>query len=186
MTKLEKLHTFLFNTENPTVAQYKEIVEELSGLKLPDSCNDFYIQPASTKFHGVHICGLARHSLFVYYYALKLAPAFNMKEEDIDPIACIFHDLCKVGMYDYDKHMAYTPKVSSDYITIQHGPETLRRLFHLGLTLSKAWEFAVAYHMGSFGLGPDAQRDYSKAVQKYPEVLLLHTADMMASQLSNE
>lgn len=174
----------LETNQNLSVADYKALVEKFTGVTLPEEYEDFYTSPASTKYHGAKMHGLVRHSLLVYYFANKLAEAFGV--EEINPIACIFHDLCKVGAYKFKNPTDWGQAIqyNKDHIIIQHGPESLRRLYHLGITLPEAWEFAVAYHMGAF-LDKDAQT-YSEACEKYPEVLLLHTADMMASHLCKE
>ena len=159
---------------------YKEYVHEITGITLPESMKDFYTGPASTKFHGSNPYGLIQHSLCVYKCALDLATAFNMKENEINPIACIFHDLCKANAY---KPVAtgYGYAYNSDMIVLPHGSESVIRLRNLGIVLPVSWELAVAYHMGAFNPG-DIQ-NYSNACKKYKEVLLLHTADMMATSI---
>ena len=136
--------------------------------------SDFLTCPASTKFHGAYEGGLFDHSLAVYESVLKLAPIM-----DVDLIcvpAVIFHDLCKVGKY---KESAGKYVYNNVSVQLHHGTESLRRLFMCDVYLPEAWQFAVAYHMGAF----DGDNDYGTACSKYPEVLLLHTADMMASKL---
>lgn len=174
----------LESNQNIDEEGYKKLVEKFTGVVLPEEYAEFYTSPASTKYHGAKRYGLVRHSLLVYYYANVLAEAFGV--EEIDAKACIFHDLCKVGAYRFKDPTEWGQAIqyNKDHIIIQHGPESLRRLYHLGITLPEPWEFAVAYHMGAF-LDKDAQT-YSEACEKYPEVLLLHTADMMASHMCKE
>ena len=148
-----------------------------SVTKVLDEYPEFLTSPASTKFHGAYEGGLFDHSMAVYENLLKLAPVF-----DIDLIcipAVIFHDLCKVGKYKFDQK---TGKYQYDYSVVQlhHGPESLRRLFMCGIYVPEQWQFAISYHMGAF----DGDNDYGNACEKYKEVLLLHTADMMASKIN--
>lgn len=143
---------------------------------------EFIHSPASAKYHGAYDGGLFDHSIAVYECAINLASAFNMDYEYIDPIACIFHDLCKVGSYGYNtSDHKYFYK---DNLGLPHGSESLRRILKSGIPISNEnWEFAVAYHMGAFNANNEDTINFGKMCEKYPEVLLLHTADMMASKL---
>lgn len=180
---MNKLETFL--ATNHTTEEYVKLVEEITGWKFPKGTElyNFYEAPASTKFHGAYVNGLVIHSLYVYYCALRLCAAFSMKPEDVDPYACIFHDLVKVNLYEPLKFgTGYS--YNKDAITLPHGSESLRRILKTGIKLkSVAWEMAVAYHMGAFE--HDNMTMYGNACEKYKEVLLLHTADMMATKIYN-
>lgn len=165
---------------------YMDLVEEITSVKFDKlhPAYGFYTSPASTKFHGAHECGLVIHSITVYHCALLLAKSFQMNEEDIDANACIFHDLVKVGCYQpkpsYNGVKIYD--FNRDKIMLPHGSESLRLMNKYNIKISNdAWEFAVAYHMGAFE--KDNMEMYSKACDKYKEVLLLHTADMMATKI---
>lgn len=166
-----------------SVSEYQAIILKNTGIIFDKThpMYNFYEAPASTKFHGSFQGGLALHSLTVYYSALKLAPSFEIKLEDIDANACIFHDLVKVNSYIPLKiGSGYT--YNKDIITIPHGSESLRRMHRYNIPLStEAWEIAVAYHMGAFE--SDNMSRYGDACEKYKEVLLLHTADMMATKI---
>ena len=167
---------------------YMDLVEEITSVKcvnrIQHCLNRFYTSPASTKFHGAHECGLVIHSITVYHCALLLAKSFQMNEEDIDANACIFHDLVKVGCYQpkagYDGNKIWD--FNRNKIMLPHGSESLRLMSKYNIKISNdAWEFAVAYHMRAFE--KDNMEMYSKACDKYKEVLLLHTADMMATKI---
>ena len=64
--------------------------------------SDFFVAPASTKFHGDYEGGLVEHSLKVYEILSK-----KMKNLDIDlkisedtlKIVALLHDICKVNFY---------------------------------------------------------------------------------------
>ena len=67
--------------------------------------SDFFIAPASTRFHGDHEGGLAEHSMKVYEI-LKHKVANNIKgievpEESIIIIG-LLHDICKTNFYKVD------------------------------------------------------------------------------------
>lgn len=147
---------------------------------------NFLTDPASTKYHGSWEGGLFDHSIAVYLNALKLAPAFG--NIAINPFACLLHDLCKCGQYvkeqgNSDKRglfYKYNPDAPLD---IGHGAESLKRMNECEAYVPDPWEYAVVYHMGAFTDSQQERLNFGKACEKYKEVLLLHTADMMASKI---
>lgn len=161
---------------------YVNIVKEITGIEFKSGkWYDFYEAPASTKFHGAFKGGLVLHSLTVYYCALRLAQAFGLDYTEIDANACIFHDLVKVNLYKPLK-IGTGFSYNIDMVTLPHGSESLKRMSELNIPISsEAWKMAVAYHMGAFE--KDNMEMYSRGCDKYPEVLLLHTADMMATKI---
>ena len=178
---MKKLEDFLATTR-PT-SDYIKYIKELTGVEFDKDhpMFDFYVAPASSKYHGCFPNGLVKHSLYVYYSALRLCAAFGMKPEDVDANACIFHDLVKANLYQPLKiGVGYT--YNKDVISLPHGSESLRRMAKYNIPItSEAWELAVAYHMGAFE--SDNMNAYGNACEKYKEVLLLHTADMMATKV---
>lgn len=142
----------------------------------------FVKDPASTKFHGAYTGGLFDHSIAVYEAALTSAPIYGIDSFNVDPIACIFHDICKVGTY-----REYTPgRIEYNNCaphSIGHGSESLRRLLKAGIKMSDNWELAVNYHMGVFDVSKSEMMAFSSISEKVPEVLLLHHADMIASKI---
>ena len=178
-TRIKRLENFR-NKSTHTKEERGKLLDDL-GLSNNETIKhvlelypDFLTCPASVKFHGAYEGGLFDHSLAVYESVLRLSPI--MKVNLICVPAIIFHDLCKVDKY---KEVNGKYVYDNDVVQLHHGPESLRRLFMCDVYLPEAWQFAVAYHMGAFG-GDD---DYGAVCSKYPEVLLLHTADMMASKL---
>lgn len=61
---------------------------------------DFFIAPASTKFHGNYAGGLLEHSLNVYDELVALMDVYKLdvKSETLT-IITLFHDLCKANFY---------------------------------------------------------------------------------------
>jgi hypothetical protein len=153
---------------------------------------DFYTAPASTRFHGAELYGLIRHSLLVLANGIKLAPLLLGGEVDwyFLTVACLFHDLCKVNMYEqklrnvknektgeWEKEPFYT--VKPDYIAFGHGIESLLRIAKF-IELPESWMHAVRWHMGAYDISPMDKIAMEKALGKYKEVLFLQTADMQA------
>lgn len=155
---------------------------------------NFIRDPASCKYHGAYPGGLFDHSLMVYKYALEFSDKYGLLESP-NFIACMFHDICKVGKYviseshtnlDGKNKLTYT--YNSNYVGIEHGAESLRRLLLIdgvdSETLPEPWQFAVAYHMGVFGVSDAEMSNFSKMSEKYPEILLLHHCDMLATKIA--
>lgn len=63
--------------------------------------SDFYEAPASTRYHGNHPGGLLEHSLNVFDELNRLRSAFPEvpMSDETAAIISLFHDLCKVNMY---------------------------------------------------------------------------------------
>lgn len=183
-------HGFTFSNNNEINNHIQKIVNSVI-IRYPDFIRD----PASCKYHGAYPGGLFDHSLMVYKYALEVSDKYNLKELP-NFIACMFHDICKVGKYVISeshtsldgKYHKFTYTYNPDYVGIEHGAESLRRLLLInGIdsnTLPEPWQFAVAYHMGVFGVSDTEMKNFSKMSEKYPEILLLHQCDMLATKIA--
>ena len=165
----------------------KKIIETYPG---------FLSDPASKMYHGNYQGGLFEHSIGVYAAALEISrvSGIGVNSENVDAIACIFHDLCKVGKYKnkektIDRVNTSFYEYDPDYEGIEHGAESLRRLLTVETikdveeVLPKSWQYAIAYHMGVFGVSNEELRNFSSMSEKYPEILLLHHADMVATKI---
>ena len=70
--------------------------------------SDFFIAPASTRFHCSLSGGLALHSLNVYHMFEHKCESLPFKSilgdipEDSRKIITLFHDICKTYMYEID------------------------------------------------------------------------------------
>lgn len=152
----------------------------------------FFNEPASTKYHGAYKGGLVDHSLAVYLAAIRTSIHYGIQASEVNPIACLFHDICKVGKYklikDEKSNTGFKYIYDNEYNGIEHGAESLRRLLNLniegvGELISIPWQFAIAYHMGVFGVPNTEMQNFSTMSERYPEVLLLHHADMIATKI---
>ena len=64
--------------------------------------SDFFIAPASTRFHGSVEGGLVQHSLCVYDYLLReinLENCTDLYTEETVAIVGLLHDICKTNYY---------------------------------------------------------------------------------------
>ena len=145
---------------------------------------EFLIAPASTKYHGNYEGGLFDHSVNVAE-VLKALSVQNKLEWESGPIAPavvgLLHDLCKIDQYEYDEETGVY-KFSTDPIVKGHGIKSVIYIQQLGVYLSEEDVACIIYHMGAF-TEKEEWRDYTAAVNKYPNVLWTHTADMIASHV---
>lgn len=191
--KVNKLHfirdKIKFSLDSETHEKIKEVVS-----KILIRYRGFVSSPASVNHHGNYDGGLFDHSLAVYLAAIRTSNEYGIKPSDVNFIACMFHDLCKVGKYQLSFDTVSTNVVQfyeydPDYVGIEHGAESLRRLLTIETikdikeVLPEAWQLAIAYHMGVFGVSDIEMKNFSSLTEKYPEILLLHHADMIATKI---
>lgn len=163
----------------------------------------FYEAPASKGHHGAYRGALFEHSLRVTYELQNLTDKLGLKwKRPESPVYIgMLHDLCKIDAYIFvqDQEMVETQTLrgESQMVPIATGPEHIEwnkdqlidghgekscilALSHIALTDEEI--MCIRYHMGAFE-GEKAWEKYSKAVNKFPNVLYVHTADMIASQI---
>ena len=140
----------------------------------------FFEAPASTKYHGNYEGGLFGHSIMVTQELVNLTKKLDLKwERPQSPyIVGLLHDLCKVdnytkkedGSYDYNKDKIFTG----------HGSLSVVRASEM-FKLTEEEKACIFHHMGAYE--KDMWNEYDKAIEKYPNVLYTHTADMIASKI---
>ena len=155
---------------------------------------DFFVCPASAKFHSAEAGGLCFHSLNVYNRLLKLATdeygAENINLESITIIA-LFHDVCKCCFYKQEmrnvkENGEWVQKpyyVIDDQLPYGHGEKSVYMVNgYLRLTREEA--LAINWHMGGFDKRTQAGgSEMAASYYKYPICVLAHIADIMASYL---
>lgn len=143
--------------------------------------SDFYIAPASTRFHGNYPGGLLQHSLNVYdelQRILKVYPEISVSPETT-AIVSLFHDLCKVNFYVSEKRNRKTAEgkwESYDAYTIK---EKLCFGGHGSMKLTPAEAIAINCHMGSW----DGNKDVGNAYSQNKLAWALHVADEAATYI---
>lgn len=148
--------------------------------------HDFFRVPASRKYHGAYEGGLFDHSLQVAQHLIALT-AYNKlqwQRPESPVLVGIFHDLCKIDQYiltgtDYEGHNQY--KWNDNQLLKGHGDKSIILLSQL-MTLTEEEILCIRYHMGAF-VEKEEWNDYTRAVEKYPNVLWTHHADMLASHV---
>jgi len=156
---------------------------------------DFFVAPASTRFHGNYDGGLAEHSLNVYkllkvkneQFDLGLAP-------DTIVITSILHDVCKINLYHVATKNRKNPKTLKwesykgygyeDEFPIGHGEKSVIKLMQF-IKLTKEEIIMIRWHMGSYE-DKSQQNNISAAWNMYPAATALHTADLESSYILEE
>lgn len=170
----------------------REGAQDLLRFLMSES-SDFFIAPASTRYHGAEMGGLCRHSLNVYDCLCDIMARKRMKEvygvqysDESIAIAALLHDLCKVNFYRVESRNVKKNGVweSVPYYTIDdqipygHGEKSVYMISaYMKLTRDEA--FAIRYHMGFSG--PEDNNTIGKALEMFPLAFALCMADMEAA-----
>lgn len=169
--------------------------------------SDFYSAPASTRVHLSCPSGLLQHSLNVLD-ALRGLLSWNNGTQEWDYcvaghvvdsasdesviIMALLHDLCKTHFYGvtmrnvkneetgtWEKKPYY---IVDDKMPLGHGDKSVL-LAGKYIELSCQELYAIWHHMGYSGQDYSAAQVIDHSIVKFPMVLALQTADMMASKL---
>lgn len=182
----------LLRTVNREGAHIEELIQRLMD-------SDFFIAPASTKYHGAYPGGLADHTLCVYNNLVSLIKSKHLEEKipmESVIITSLLHDLDKINSYEvYQKNIPpregkpkwtqedfYKNKEDSEkfiYGNHEQNSEYLARQF---IPLKKEESIAILHHMG--GMHFDcAQDNIGRVYTSSPLSVLLHVADMLAAYI---
>lgn len=182
---------------------YKEEFEEIYQNKIKRDgaaelldwlkTTDFFIAPASTKFHCACLGGLVQHSVSVYHVMME--KHFNEKDdsEESFAICALLHDICKAQFYKkgtrnvkneetgaWEKRPYY---MIDDKYPYGHGEKSVF-LIERFMRLKTSEAIAIRWHMGGFD---DSVRggsfSISQAYQKYPIAVKLHLSDLESTYL---
>lgn len=164
---------------------------------------DFYLAPASTRYHDSCEHGLVIHSLNVFnkLYEMKdeLIEEYKLKTFEYDEllesiaIVSLFHDVCKIGFYAVDTRNTKDENgkwIQVPYYTVDnkypfgHGEKSVFMLMSIGLRLTDEEAMAIRWHMGGFE-PRENHRDIGLAYEMFPIAVYLQIADMKATYLSS-
>lgn len=158
--------------------------------------SDFFAAPASTIYHLSCEGGLCKHSLHVYERLRRLYQGeygqLTAEQEETVALTALLHDLCKVNFYKpgvrnvKDEHGKWqqVPSYSiEDECPFGHGEKSVY-IIQAFMRLTREEAMMVRWHMGGFDeAARGGSRALTQAMEKYPGVALIHTADMLASYL---
>ena len=158
--------------------------------------SDFFVAPASTRYHNSYKGGLVEHSVNTYQCLTDLLSRsryhevynFNCNNESI-AIVSLLHDICKINCYKLSHRNVKNQNGEweqvpwydyEDTLPYGHGEKSVYVISsYIKLTREEA--FAIRYHMGFSR--EDDKRDVANAFQMFPLALALSTADMEATYL---
>ena len=147
--------------------------------------SDFFTAPASANHHGNYEGGLFDHSYMVMQVLADLTKKNSlMWERPESPfIIGLFHDICKIDQYlniaDEWEEPVY--EFNKNTLLKGHGDKSVMILSsHIQLTEEEV--MCIRYHMGAF-TDKSEWEYFTRAINKYPNVLWTHHADMIASQI---
>lgn len=175
--------------------------------------SDFYTAPASTKFHLSCESGLLQHSLNVldalrglldenqvnedgtemWFYIVAGHPVIQISDESLIIIA-LLHDICKTYFYSTSTRNVKNEKTGkwekvpfytvNDLMPLGHGPKSAMLVKNY-IKLTSEEMYAIWWRMGFTDQNTDTL-SLTAAIQKYPIIWALHTADMMASSFMED
>lgn len=166
----EKVYALLESVERPGMKEFLEFL----------STTDYFIAPASTKYHLCEEGGLLRHSynVFWFFFQKNIINKMNLPVDSII-VTGLLHDLCKVGLYIKEPQGGYS--YNPDVGDRGHGKLSVERIkCFIGLTQEE--EAMILYHMGVFY----AEKEYSfealkEAISRFKCVQVFASTDMEAS-----
>ena len=169
-----------------------------AGITLAEKClnwlrsTDFYIAPASTRYHESEPGGLLKHTIKVLcqMYELMRVKAFRDVNVDEAVVVALAHDWCKIGTYEqymknvkdeatgaWNKVPAYKRKDAE--IPFGHGVASMF-IAQKFMNLTTAQVLAIRWHMGRWYVADSDIGDLQHSNEKYPLVHLIQFADQLA------
>ena len=144
------------------LAVYKETVTREGSDSLLDwlEHSDFFVAPASTRYHGCYEGGLLQHSLNVYdclKIGIEAAGLQGTYSEETIAIVSLMHDLCKVNYYKKgfrnvkDEETGQWYKRLMKNFPVENTQISLLSSFRISFALSqkKSWQFVPTWAVGT-------------------------------------
>lgn len=164
--------------------------EKLLNYLLSEN-SDFFVAPASTRYHGAYEGGLCEHSLHVYDCLKDYLDRNRVKDEyglsypdETIAITSLLHDICKVNLYRVSYRNAKNEdgvweKVPyfeyHDTLPYGHGEKSVY-IVSSYMRLTREEAMAIRWHMGFSG--EENTNTIGRALEMYPLALAVHIADM--------
>ncbi len=178
---------------------YKKYIKRDGANELLDFLlnSDFFVAPASTKFHGCHEGGLVEHSINVYNrFSNLMKNEKNIEKLSDESIAIcgLLHDICKVGYYKVEmrnvkENGAWVQKpyyAVEDTMPYGHGEKSVYIISGF-MKLTRQEAMIINWHMGSFDARVRQNGTVlSDAYSKFPCAALFHCADLLATYVDED
>ncbi len=161
---------------------------------------DFFVAPASTKFHSAFDGGLCEHSLNVFNrYVQNLKKEYgedwqNVMSLESATIIALFHDICKVDYYKKDlknvkEDGAWVQKPYyrvEDSLPYGHGEKSVY-IINGFLRLTREEAMAINWHMGGFDSRVRGGfYGLDEVFYAYPTAVIFHLSDIEATYLDEK
>ena len=129
--------------------------EGMDKLVLELLTPDFFIAPASIRFHGSYVGGLAKHSFDVCQMVLRYNGELKLGiAEETITVSTLLHDVCKIGAYVKRDVPIGDAKPSWYWNRAQPKGHALLSLVRVAehIALTELEVLMIRYHMGVYGL----------------------------------
>lgn len=157
----------------------------------------FYEAPCSGSYHLAKKHGLLEHSLNVLHLAEKISAALigakNLTKEmkDSITICALLHDIGKIGQFGKPNYVpnilkngtqseAKPYETNKELLPIDHEIRSIA-IASMFIDLTEEEQFAILYHNGLYG-----NLKYALSGHETPLYLIIHTADMWASRVTEK
>ncbi len=157
--------------------------------------SDFFVAPASSRFHCNYEGGLCEHSVNVYKRLLKLVQNEYGEEyerkysNETIAICALLHDVCKIDYYKVDfrnvkENGEWVKKpyyAKFELMPYGHGEKSVY-IVNGFIKLTREEAMAINWHMGGFDArARGGDQSISEAYSIFPLATLLHIADLEAT-----
>lgn len=141
--------------------------------------SDFFIAPASAKYHLAEQGGLAQHSLNVYQTFRDLCDKYKIQlPQTTIIIVGLLHDICKVHNYIYNP---ITKKFRRRLISSKdHGSKSVRMITKY-IELDAKEEALIRWHMARYTWDGNFKAMEYDLKKEHPEVYMLYFADHIST-----
>ena len=158
---------------------------------------DFYISPASTRYHDAEPNGLLYHSLRTYNNMIELRKLSHFHQIPFHSIALVSlnHDLTKIGNYEsymrnvkneqtgqWEQVPSYRWK--GNPYPFGHGVTSMYLVSRF-FTLTIEEMLAIRWHMGSYSVSERESGELFEAGENFPLVTMLQFADQLSTMKYN-
>jgi len=154
---------------------------------------DFFLAPASTRYHSAYEGGLVQHSLNVYKVLMEKHFDPSCDNRESFALCALLHDICKAQFYKVSCRNVKDPVTGrwepQPYYSIEdefpygHGEKSVF-LIERFVRLKPSEAMAIRWHMGGFdNAAQGGSMAISQAYERYPLAVKLHLADLEATYL---
>ena len=180
------------------VALYQDKIKREGADKLLEyllsPSSDFFVAPASARFHSSYEGGLCEHSMNVYHCLKGYLDSAHCREQlglsysdESMAIVALLHDLCKINVYkkgfrNVKDERGIWQRVDTfeydDPMPYGHGEKSVYMITPF-MKLTREEAFAIRYHMGYSST--EDPRNVSAAFEMFPLAFALSVADSEAT-----